>query len=132
MSIMARKTDFEVIRGGKMNLREKILNAEDIQEQIVDVPEWGVKILVRGLDGEQRARVMQNGTDSRGNVNFTKIYPDILIATCYDPETKERVFEETDRDLIMKKSSAAIDKVVNVAMSISGLSKQAEEVIEKN
>lgn len=132
MSIMARKTDFNVIQGGKMNLREKILNTEDIKEQVVEIPEWGVKVLVRGLDGAQRAKVMQNATDARGNINFTKIYPDIIIASCYDPETKEKIFEDTDRDLIMKKSSVAIDRIVNVAMAISGLSKQAEEEIEKN
>lgn len=129
---MARKTDFNVIQGGKMNLREKILNTEDIKEQVVEIPEWGVKVLVRGLDGAQRAKVMQNATDARGNINFTKIYPDIIIASCYDPETKEKIFEDTDRDLIMKKSSVAIDRIVNVAMAISGLSKQAEEEIEKN
>ena len=132
MSIVARKTDFEVIQGGKMSLREKILNTEDIQEQVVDVPKWGVKILVKELNGRQRDKIMQSAVDSKGNINFEKMHSEAIIAACYDPETKEKLFEETDRDQLMEKSSAAIDTIYNVIAEMSGLTKKSEEVIEKN
>jgi len=129
---MARKTGLEVIQGGKMDLREKILNTEDIQEQVVDVPKWGVKILVKELNGRQRDKIMQSAVDSKGNINFEKMHSEAIIAACYDPETKEKLFEETDRDQLMEKSSAAIDTIYNVIAEMSGLTKKSEEVIEKN
>jgi len=129
---MARKTELEVIQGGKMDLREKILNTDDIQEQIVDVPKWGVKILVKELNGRQRDKIMQSAVDSKGNINFEKMHSEAIIAACYDPETKEKLFEETDRDQLMGKSSAAIDTIYNVIAEMSGLTKKSEEVIEKN
>ena len=129
---MARKTGLEIIQGGKMSLREKILNTEDIQEQIVDVPKWGVKILVKELNGRQRDKIMQSAVDSKGNINFEKMHSEAIIAACYDPETKEKLFEETDRDQLMEKSSAAIDTIYNVIAEMSGLTKKSEEVIEKN
>lgn len=115
-----------------MNLREKILNAIDIQEEIVEIPEWGVKVLVRGLTAEDRALVLQKATDLGGKVNYDKLYASLVILSAYDPETKERIFEESDRDAIMKKSASAIDKIVNTAMRLSGIGKLEEERIEKN
>jgi hypothetical protein len=129
---MDKKTNLKVVQGGKMSLREKILNIEDIQEQIVDVPKWGVKILVRELNGKQRDKIMQNAVDAKGNINFEKMHSEAIIAACYDPETKEKLFEESDRDQLMEKSSIALDTLYNVIAEMSGLSKKSEETIEKN
>ncbi len=115
-----------------MNLREKILNANDIQEEIVEVPEWGVKVLVRGLTGEARAKILSGATDLSGKIDYKKMYASLLIYSVFDPDTKEPVFEETDRDALLKKSATAIDRIVNVAMKLSGLGKEAEAQLEKN
>lgn len=115
-----------------MKLREQILNIDDIQEEVVDIPSWGVKVLVRGLSGKERAKLMQEATDARGVVNFAKLYPNMIIACTYDPETKERLFEDTDRDALMSKSAAALDILFNVANKLSGIGAEVQEQIEKN
>lgn len=104
-----------------MNLREKIKNANDIQEEIVDVPEWDVKILVRSLTGKERAELLNVCMTPGGQVDFKKLYPMLLIATCYDPETKEKIFEPADKDWLNMKSGAVIEKIASVATKLSGL-----------
>lgn len=116
----------------KSSLREKILSIDDIQEEVVEIPEWGVKVLVRGLTGEARAELLSRATDLQGKINYKKLYASLLILSTYDPETKEPVFEDSDRDELMKKSASAIDKIVQVAMRLSGIGKIEEENLEKN
>jgi len=108
-----------------MLLRDKILAAKDIQDEVVDVPEWGVKLLVRGLTGRQRARLLQNAVDANGNVDLERIYPELVIYSVYDPETGEQVFKPADRDALADKSGAALERIAQVAMRLSGLSANA-------
>lgn len=114
------------------NIRQKILNAQDIRSETVAVPEWDVTVEVRGLTGTQRARLMKSGFDARGTVDFERLYPELLIASVFDPESGTAVFGEADRDLLNAKSGAAIERIAQVAMRVSGLSPDAGESAEKN
>lgn len=114
------------------NLRDKILNAKDIKSEVVEVPEWNVKVEVRGLTGAQRATLLKECIDRHGNVDFEKMYPLLLIATVYDPENGEQVFTPADRDSLNKKSGGALEKVAKVAMKLSGLEQGAVAEKAKN
>lgn len=114
------------------SLRDRILGASDIRRESVRVPEWDVVVEVRGLTGSQRAKLMKNGFDARGGADFEKLYPELLIASTFDPETGEQVFSEADRESLNGKSGAALERVAQAAMRISGLSPDAVEEAEKN
>lgn len=114
------------------NLREKILGASDIRREQVHVPEWDATVEVRGLTGTQRAKLMKTGFDARGTVDFEKLYPELLVASVFDPETSQPVFTEADRDSLNGKSGAALERVAQAAMRVSGLSPEAAEQAEKN
>lgn len=113
-------------------IREQILGAKDIRSETVAIPEWGVTVEVRGLTGTQRARLMKNGFDARGTVDFERLYPELIIASVFDPETGEPVFGEADREALNAKSGAALEQVAQSAMRISGLSPDAGAQAEKN
>lgn len=115
-----------------MNLRDKILNANDIKSEKVTVEEWGVEVEVRGMTGEARAEIMEQAVDKEGNMNFKKLFPTIIIASTYDPETGAKVFEPADLDMLNSKSGGALDKVSKVAMKLSGLDEEAVKKAEKN
>jgi hypothetical protein len=114
------------------NLRDRILSATDIRREQVHVPEWDVTVEVRGLTGTQRAKLMKSGFDSRGAVDFERLYPELLIASVFDPASGEPVFTEADRDALNTKSGAALERVAQAAMRISGLSPEAQVEAEKN
>ena len=114
-----------------MSIRDLILAKQDIPSQLVDVPEWGVKVEVRGMTGAERTRIMDKASDSAGGVNLQFIYPEIVIATSFDPETGEQIFVPTDRDVLLSKSASAIDRIALVGMRLSGFTKEAADELGK-
>lgn len=116
-----------------MALRDKIFEAQDIESELVEVPEWGVTIDVRGMTGGDRSRLMSKALDpDTGNINVEVIYPELVIASSYDPEDGGRVFTDGDTAAIQEKSAAAIDRVAKVALRLSGLAEGAQEEAKKS
>lgn len=114
-------------------LRKSILENEDIQQEIVAVPEWGgTKLEVRGMNGKDRASFLRRSTDSEGNIAYENFYPELLIATLFDPESGEKVFEPADRDALNQKSGAALERLAIVAQRLSGLGVSDVEAAEGN
>lgn len=103
------------------NLRNKILQAEDIESEMVEVPQWGVTVEVRSMDARSRISMTQDVSED-GSVSMERLYPDMVIQTAHDPETGERIFGADDRDLLLSKSSAALDILATAAMRVSGMS----------
>jgi hypothetical protein len=115
-----------------VSIRDLILAKQDIPSQIVDVPEWGVKVEVRGMTGAERTRIMDKATGNAGDVNLQFIYPEIVIATSFDPETGEQIFVPADRDVLLSKSASAIDRIALVGMRLSGFTKEAADDMGKD
>lgn len=110
------------------NLRDKILAVDDIQTESVPVPEWGVDIEVRGMNGAARATYMEKFRDEdTGRINYPALYPTAIIECCFDPETGERIFRPDDEPLINQKSGKALERLASVAMRLSGMSEDAEK-----
>ena len=94
-----------------MTIRETILEADDIGEEIVTIPEWGdVKILLRGMDGTQHSRYIDTAEDTSHR------YADILINAAFDPDTNERVFDPADRDALMHKHGGVLMRLALIVM----------------
>jgi len=115
-----------------VSIRDLILAKQDIPSEMVDVPEWGVKVEVRGMTGAERTRIMDKASDNNGGVNLQFIYPEIVIATAFDPETGEQIFVPADRDVLLSKSASAIDRIALVGMRLSGFTKEAAEELGKD
>ncbi len=110
-------------------LKQAIASAEDLDQEVLPVPEWDVEIGIRSMDGNARATLLENFADEDGKVSFRNLYPELLILCTFDPTTGEPVFEDTDADrqLILSKSGRVLEKVARKAMQMSGLDEKAEE-----
>lgn len=104
--------------------REDILKADDLPTEIVNVPEWGGEVVVRGLDGTSRDEFYAGQAVQRGN----RVVQDLtnatakLVARCIvDPETREPMFTQSDVNALGRKSGAALNRVGDVAARLSGL-----------
>lgn len=104
-----------------MSIRDQIIAADDIELELVEIPEWGVTILVKSMTGAERGQMLKAVTTKDGQVDISKAISDVLIFTAHDPETEERIFTLADRDLLNEKSGAAIQKAAEVGMRLSGL-----------
>ena len=108
-----------------MSLRDRIIAVDDTQKEIVKIDEWGVEVEIRGMSGAARASISQDAAENNGNINFLKMMPELVVQCCFVPETGEQVFDSKDKELVMGKSGAALDRIVNIAMRLSGFGDKA-------
>lgn len=117
-----------------MGLRDVILAADDIESEMVEVRQWNVKVEVRSLTARERARMLDaiaSDNPEEFQLSVEKLYPDIVIKTCYDPETGERLFQDEDREELMNKSGAAVEKLAQAGIRLSGMDAGAENRLGK-
>ena len=113
-------------------LRDQILAAQDIPEQIVEVSEWNAKVLVRGMTANERTRLLEASNSQEGGLDLRAFYPEIVISTAYDPEDKTLLFTSDDRDLLLTKSALALDKIAQVGIDLSGFGTADEDKAGKD
>lgn len=112
---------------------EAILNADDLQREAVEVPEWGGTVLVQGMSGTDRDRFEASMlNDSMDGVSKDKAldrYRARLAAFCLVDESGKRMFRsDAEVNRLGTKSAQALTRVVEVASRLSGLT--SEDVTE--
>lgn len=109
-----------------MSMRDKIRSTPDSSAEVVEIPEWDVKIEVRSMTARTRARMLRECVDpEEGTMDFELLYPALLVACSYDPETGEAVFDESDIVWINDKASGPVERLAQAGMRLSGLSREA-------
>lgn len=109
--------------------RDAILAINDIQQEVVDVPEWGGKVLVRGMTGSQRDQFERTVITTKGKnveTNWEHFRAKLLVWTIVDAEGK-RIFNDSDIVALGRKSAVAMSRVFEVASNLSGLSSEDVE-----
>jgi len=118
-----------------MLTREQILECSDIPTEIVQVPEWGGEVLVKGLTGSQRdwleMSIFAEKKGNSSNANMRNFRAKLASLTVCD-ESGERLFTEKDIEALSAKSAVALQKVFNVAQRLSGLTAEDAEQLTKN
>lgn len=114
-----------------MDLKQQILESDDMTRELVEVPEWGVKVEVRSLPGRQRSDLLGGAVDDDGNVNLSGMVVDLIVLSTHDPETGAHVFTSEDAEALNAKNGAALERIAKVAMRLSGLSEEALDVAGK-
>lgn len=115
-----------------MSIREQILNADDIESELVEVPAWGVTIEVRSMDGRSRTRLLKSAANNDGVIDMERMYPEMVILCSFDPETGERIFTEEDIDALLSKAAGPLELVATTAMRVSGMTGEAVDVAGKD
>lgn len=110
-------------------LREAILNADDLESRTVEVPEWGVTVELRSPSVERRGEMMtEYMTD--GAIDFVRLYPALIVATAFDPESGDALFTNGDIPLLAKKSAKAMERLGAIASELSGMTNVQDRVDE--
>lgn len=110
--------------------KEAILAVQDTATELVEVPEWGGAVRVRGLTGSERDAfesevVQRNGRDVRTNTRNIRAR---MVVMSVVNEDGSRMFSYHDIEALGEKSARALDRIFAVAMRLSGL--RDEDVAE--
>jgi hypothetical protein len=114
--------------------REAILAATDLPKELIDVPEWGGSVWVRGLTGAERDRfensvIEQKGRDRSLNLRNVRAK---LCALCMVDEEGKRLFADSDIQALGQKSAAALSRVFDAAQRLSGLTREDVKELAEN
>lgn len=125
------------------DIRNKIVAADDRTEVLMEIPEWGVTLLLISPTTKVRTQMILDFTETRIDpatgapvtdedgavdtvLNATRMMPSLLVACVCDPETRERVFTDAgDLDVIDTKNGEIVERIGVKCLEITGLSKQA-------
>lgn len=119
-----------------MNLltREQIVAVDDAQYDVIEVPEWGGSVRVRGMSGTQRdayeSLLLEQRGDSR-KINLANARSK-LVVRCIVDEGGHLLFTDDDVRVLGKKSAKALERVFDKARELSGMSKEDIEKLTEN
>lgn len=114
--------------------KSDILKVSDIDIELVEVPEWGGSVYVKGMTGTERDAYEASIMEQRGKsskVNLENFRAKLIAFSVCDKDGK-LLFSQKDIAEIGKKSAAALQRVYDVATRLSAISKSdVEELTEE-
>lgn len=118
-----------------MLTKAQIISANDLPTEVVEVPEWGGSVTVRGLTAAEfcEYRMSQRRVNAAGDEVFNwQNFNARLVAMTVIDDAGKPMFEEAEIKMLAGKSAVAVHRVFAVAQRLSGLGGDAEATTEKN
>ena len=114
--------------------REQILAANDVKTKVVEVPEWGGSVIVRGLTSLERDKALARIMNDNNQVDLNRLgeLRVMIAAMAIIDEQGNPLFTEKDVTALGQKSWSAIERISDAVLEISGLTQNALEQLEKN
>lgn len=122
--------------------RDQILAIADVPFEDVPMPEWKGVVRVQGMTVGQRNLWERSNTRSfkgRNGQMVTEVseaalttYRQRLVAQCLVDADGARLFSDADVALLEQKSAAAMERLVEVANRLNGVTKQDLKELEGN
>ena len=120
----------------KLLSAQDIIDAQDVEERIVDVPEWRGRVRVFALTAEQRDALevsnsedLPDGTSRMKTQNFRAT----VVALGLVDAKGERMFKGAEGiAALQRKSYVGLNRVFKVIAEMSALTKGDQEALEKN
>lgn len=123
--------------------RDEILTADDIQYEIVEVPEWSrpgsklaARVRVKALaaierDDFERSLIIVSADGKKTRNDFSNMRAKLCSRAIVDKNGK-RIFQDSDVLALGAKSAAALDRVFEVASRLAKISKEDIEEAKGN
>lgn len=109
-----------------MNLKDKILAAQDLKSEAVECPEWDVVVHVRVMTGSQRdAYEFSLSTRQKLGQLGDNFRADLLAKTLCD-ENGQLLFSAEDVAALGEKNAIVLDRLVRVARRLNKLEDDGE------
>lgn len=113
---------------------DAILNASDLPEEVVPVPEWGGAVKVRGFTKAKQGELIKQATTKvmEAGKPVDKLDNEKLQLLMFVHGVIEPSFTPEHAGALAQKSAGAIDKVIKRVMVLSGWNPEAVKAAEKS
>ena len=114
--------------------REQLLTPVAVAKEEVFIPELNDSVWVKGMTAAERSKFERTfqTPDGKSNKRRTlQVRERLCIASCVD-ENGAVLFTQDDIDALGRQSGSVIERIVNVAQRLCGMSDQDVEDMAKN
>jgi hypothetical protein len=108
--------------------KDQILKSDDLPSIIVDVPDWGGEVKVRAMSIHDRIKFE---AEQANNASQTAMMVNLVLYTCVN-ENNERIFDDSDKEMLESKSPQALMKVFSASIGLNILTQEVIEEKAKN
>ena len=113
--------------------RDAIFAAPDNAPQLVEVPEWGGSVYVRGLSARERDQFEIAITDAKtGKPKAGANVRGLLVVMGVCDEAGARIFTDADADALSAKGALAMERVFDTIRHLSGMTDEDLSLLEGN
>ena len=113
-----------------MNLREQILETNDLPLEAVEVHEWKTTVYMRGMNASERDHWEMSIYENKG-IKMDNIRARLVVLTLCD-ESGNRLFNDEEVEKLGKKNAKVINKLFEIAQRLSGIGQKDVEELGKN
>lgn len=106
---------------------EDILTAPDIQERVVEVPEWGGAVKIKSFTKQRQIQLRAQAVDGKGEVDSERMELLMFIEGVVEPR-----FSAQHIDLLKEKSASAMDRVLSAILDLGGLTPERQAEMERD
>ena len=126
---------------GKLLTANDIINAQDLAQERVEVPEWGGDVIVRALSAYDRewweSQMMTDNVGADGKPAGTPKWNLLngrakLLSRALIDEDGNAIFDEVQLVKLGQKNNGVVNRLFQKAQELSGLQPLAVEDAEKN
>lgn len=110
------------------DIKAAILGASHLKTEQVEIPEWGVSVLVSEMSGVARDAFY---VKREADLSVSEQQAELLLATVVD-ETGALILDESDIAGLRAQGAAILDRLVAVAVRINGMAPDAVDDAVKN
>jgi hypothetical protein len=118
-----------------MSLKDDIFAAPDLKPEPLDIPEWGKRVWVRSMTGEQREEfedALDKHRNKDGELIRKGIYRAMLAVFVVCDEAGNLVFAEADAIVLARKGVKPLMRVQAKANQLNALTADDVKALEKN
>mgnify|MGYP006883108143 CR=1 FL=1 len=114
--------------------REAFLRPAEVPVELVEIPELGGSIKVRGMTARQRSEFEKQFQTASGKQSKTRIAEvrERLVVACCVNDDGSLMFSEEDISAIGNQAAGVVERIVNVAQRLCGMSNTDVEELAKN
>jgi len=109
-----------------VDLRSRILAADDIKIEKVSIPEWGGDYFIKIISGTDRDAFEDSYAEQK-----MKAFRVRFLVLCLCDEKGDRLFKDEDAKELGKKSSVVLNRVFETAWKINAFTQEAVENLGK-
>lgn len=113
-------------------LKDLILKStEDLKKQVVDMPTWGCKIVVKAMTGAVRdlyESELAKQLDREGRIVGSMTMPKMrALVRCLFDEDNVQIFTDKDIEALSNKSAESLNKLWETVLQLSGLAPEEKK-----